>query len=141
MPIPLIIALVIYFLCAYGGRRMTERAQSKLPDEQKVLLMDAFRGMRTNGLAVATLLLAMMIALPFLMPDSPRLVFSITGTLLTVVMVVRQAQVRNKLHALNIDEAYVRAVGRAQLLTGMGLAVVVAMFVWTFSFGDFAAAH
>lgn len=120
---------------------MTERAQSRLPDEQKVLLMDAFRGMRTNGLAVATLLLAMMIALPFLMPDSPRLVFSITGTLLTVVMVVRQAQVRNKLHALNIDDAYVRAVGRAQLLTGMGLAVVVAMFVWTFSFGDLAAAQ
>lgn len=141
MPIPLIIALVIYFLCAYAGRRMTERAQSKLPDEQKVLLLDAFRGMRTNGVAVAMLMLAVVIGLPFLLPDSPRLVFSVAGILLTAVMVVRQTQVRNKLHALNIDEAYVRAVGRAQLLTGMGLAVVVAMFVWSFSFGDFAAAH
>ncbi|QQR85686.1 MAG: hypothetical protein IPJ76_13885 [Flavobacteriales bacterium] len=141
MPIPLIVALVIYFLCAYGARRMTERAQGNLPDEQKVLLMDAFRGMRTNGLAVAMLMLAVVIGLPFLLPDSPRLVFSVAGILMTAVMVVRQTQVRNKLHALNIDEAYVRAVGRAQLLTGMGLAVVVAMFVWTFSFGDFAAAH
>lgn len=136
MPIPLILALVIHFLCAYAGRRMTERAQSKLPDAQKVLLMDAFRGMRTNGLAVAMLLLAVMIGLPFLIPDSPRLVFSVVGLLMTTLMVVRQAQVRTKLHALNIDDAYVRAVGRAQLLTGMGLAVVVAMFVWSFSFGD-----
>lgn len=136
MPIPLILALVIYFLCAYAGRRMTERAQIKLPDAQKVLLMDAFRGMRTNGLAVAMLLLAVMIGLPFLIPDSPRLVFSVVGLLMTTLMVVRQAQVRTKLHALNIDDAYVRAVGRAQLLTGMGLAVVVAMFVWSFSFGD-----
>lgn len=136
MHITLILALGIYFLCAYAGRRMTERAQSKLPDAQKVLLMDAFRGMRTNGPAVAMLLLAVMIGLPFLIPDSPRLVFSVVGLLMTTLMVVRQAQVRNKLHALNIDDAYVRAVGRAQLLTGMGLAVVVGVFVWSFSFAE-----
>lgn len=136
MPIPLILALVTYFLCAYAGRRMTERAQGKLPDEQKVMLMDAFRGMRTNGVAVAMLMLAVVIGLPLLIPDSPRLVFSVVGLLMTAVMVVRQTQVRNKLHALNIDEAYVRAVGRAQLLTGMGLAVVVGVFVWSLSFAE-----
>jgi hypothetical protein len=82
------------------------------------------------------LMLAVVIGLPLLIPDSPRLVFSVVGLLMTAVMVVRQTQVRNKLHALNIDEAYVRAVGRAQLLTGMGLAVVVGVFVWSFSFAE-----
>lgn len=134
MAIPLILALVIYLACAFVARRMTERAQQRLPDDQKVLLVDAFSSMRTNGLAVAMLLLAVGIGLPLLVPDSPRLVFSLVAILMTALMVVRQAQVRSKLHALNIADDYVRTVGRAQLLTGMGLAVVLAVFVWSFSF-------
>jgi hypothetical protein len=129
MDTPFLIGLIIFLLCAFGSRFISERAMRSLPAEQKVKLIDAFSGMRMYGLLWTIGLLGVYFALPMLLPDSPVLSLSIGLGLAVIFLVVRQVTVRDKLNALDVDAAYKRKVMMAQLLIGLGLAVFIGCVV------------
>ena len=125
MNTPFLIGLIIFLLCAFGARLISERALGALPPEQKVKLIDAFSGMRMYGLLWTIGLLGAYFALPTLLPNAPMLSLSISLGLAVIFLVVRQVMVRKKLNALEVDAAYKRKVMMAQLLIGLGLVVFI----------------
>ena len=125
MDTPFLIGLIIFLLCAFGARFISERAMRSLPAEQKVKLIDAFSGMRMYGLLWTIGLLGAYFALPTLLPNAPMLSLSISLGLAVIFLVVRQVMVRKKLNALEVDAAYKRKVMMAQLLIGLGLVVFI----------------
>ena len=125
MNTPFLIGLIIFLLCAFGARFISERAMRSLPAEQKLKLIDAFSGMRMYGLLWTIGLLGACFALPTLLPNAPMLSLSISLGLAVIFLVVRQVMVRKKLNALEVDAAYKRKVMMAQLLIGLGLVVFI----------------
>ncbi len=129
MSAPFSIGLIVFLLCAFGARLMSERALRALPAEQKLKLIDAFSGMRTYGLLWTIGLLGAYFALPMLLPDAPVLSLSIGLGLAVIFLVVRQVMVRDKMNALDVDADYKRKVMMAQLLVGLGLVVFIGCVV------------
>lgn len=129
MDTPFLIGLIIFLLCAFGARFISERAMRSLPAEQKLKLIDAFSGMRMYGLLWTIGLLGAYFALPTLLPNAPMLSLSISLGLAVIFLVVRQVMVRKKLNALDVDAAYKRKVMMAQLLIGLGLVVFIGCVV------------
>jgi len=129
MNTPFLIGLIIFLLCAFGARFISERAMRSLPAEQKLKLIDAFSGMRMYGLLWTIGLLGAYFALPTLLPNAPMLSLSISLGLAVIFLVVRQVMVRKKLNALDVDAAYKRKVMMAQLLIGLGLVVFIGCVV------------
>lgn len=129
MDTPFLIGLIIFLLCAFGARFISERAMRSLPAEQKVKLIDAFSGMRMYGLLWTIGLIGAYFALPTLLPNAPMLSLSIGLGLAVIFLVVRQVMVRKKLNALDVDAAYKRKVMMAQLLIGLGLVVFIGCVV------------
>ncbi|MCB9193753.1 MAG: hypothetical protein H6597_04400 [Flavobacteriales bacterium] len=125
----LIIGMIVFLLCAFGARMISERALRELPSEQKVLLLDAFAGWRAYGLLPVVVLVGAMLLFPKLFPDRAHVGIWLAIGLAVVYILVRQVLVMRKLRALPVDPTYKRKQALARLVQNIGLLVLVATVV------------
>ena len=125
--------LIFMFGCTLVSRIMREKSLQLLTAEQKVQLVDSFSRSRVRNLAglfgvVIIYFLASRLEMSVQITYLIALVIPMVG-----LLVWSHIASVTKLRALSIPDAYIRTFHRAQLLTYVGLATFVTLFLVDFA--------
>ena len=119
----MLVGMGAFFAALIASRHMKHRAFTTLSDEQKLLVLDAFGGMRAVQMIPIAVLVLLYLGVSMMSGGSSALVLTVFWLGLLVYGVLSVALQLARLRQLDLPESYTRSwlLGRAMVFGSMAL--------------------